>query len=136
MARADKIDPPPYDVDPASDKEWPPTGEPFRVVLVFNNDAGDVHYNAFLEAWLIYASKPTKGGCHQSKWPMIRAQKVNKASKDDFNRIIVHLQTTPVPGASSSGGRIGTGIGTVYGSSSTPPPSGTVTQCSTTIPNL
>ena len=127
---------PPFDVDPSSDTEWPPNGEPFRLVLLFNNDPGDVHYKAFMDAWLIYTSKPTKGGCHHSKWRMLRAQKVNRVGKEGFNRIIVHLQTTPVPGASGSGGRSGTGSGTVYGSSSNPPPSGTVTQCATQIPNL
>jgi hypothetical protein len=125
----------PFDIDLAtSDDTWPLPGEPFRVVLVFKNDANADQYNAFQEAWLIYNTKDD-GGCHHSKWPMIRAQK-RKGAGGDFNRIIVYLQPVPVPGDTGSrGGRPGTGSGTVYGSSATPPPAGTVTQC-TPITNL
>ena len=141
MARAKASDAPPFDVElESSDKEWPPDGEPFRVVLVFNSSTGYPHYDAFLEASLIYKTRETKKDCcHHTKWPMIRAQKMGQGPKDQLYRIIVYLKPTAVPSAGGrTGGGIyaGTGSGTVYGSSSTPPPSGTVTQCATGIPGL
>ena len=128
--RAKASDAPPFDVElESSDKEWPPDGEPFRVVLVFNSSTGYPHYDAFLEASLIYKTRETEKRLLSSHEMADDSRSENGGrGKDNFTALsfLSSRRQYQVPVDERAGASMRERAAGRFTDEPTPPPSGTV----------